>query len=99
MKVIKNAEIRHRLEQLNAGHSQLWEIDKNRLHTKFVFADFQQAFEFMTSVARAAEKLDHHPDWSNSYNRVDISLTTHSCGGITRLDFSLAEIINQLTAG
>src|SRR3954465_7223263 len=50
----------------------------------FVFADFSEAFAFMTRVALAAEKLDHHPDWSNVWNRVEIALTTHDSGGLTR---------------
>ena len=61
-----------------------------------VFADFAAAFSFMTAVALAAEKMDHHPDWSNAWNKVVISLTTHSAGGVTALDLELAAIINRL---
>lgn len=63
----------------------------------FKFADFSAAFGFMTRVALAAEKLDHHPEWSNVYNRVDVTLSTHDAGGITALDIELARIIDKLT--
>ena len=59
---------------------------------KFKFADFQQAFAFMTHVALAAERADHHPEWSNVYNRVDMRLTTHDAGGLTERDFALAAV-------
>jgi 4a-hydroxytetrahydrobiopterin dehydratase len=59
---------------------------------QFKFADFQQAFAFMTHVALAAERADHHPEWSNVYNRVDMRLTTHDAGGLTELDFALATV-------
>ena len=59
---------------------------------QFKFADFQQAFAFMTQVALAAERADHHPEWSNVYNRVDMRLTTHDAGGLTERDFALAAV-------
>lgn len=62
----------------------------------FVFADFSEAFAFMTRVALLAEKADHHPDWSNSYNRVEIGLTSHDAGGLTRRDAKLARAIDAL---
>ncbi len=62
----------------------------------FKFTDFNAAFGFMARVALAAEKLDHHPEWSNVYNRVDITLTTHDAGGITALDIDLARLINGM---
>ena len=64
----------------------------------FRFRDFTEAFAFMTRVALAAEKADHHPDWSNSWNRVDISLTTHSEGGVTKRDLELAQSIDAIAA-
>ncbi|MEZ5914625.1 MAG: 4a-hydroxytetrahydrobiopterin dehydratase [Parvularculaceae bacterium] len=60
----------------------------------FAFADFNAAFGFMTRVALAAEKADHHPDWTNIYNRVEVTLTTHDAGGLTEKDFALAGAIN-----
>jgi 4a-hydroxytetrahydrobiopterin dehydratase len=60
----------------------------------FVFRDFRQAFGFMTVCALAAEKLDHHPEWFNVYKKVDVTLTTHSAGGVTELDFKLAVLMD-----
>ena len=62
----------------------------------FTFKDFNQAFGFMTRVALVAEKMDHHPEWSNVYKTVDVVLTTHSAGGITELDIKLAARMDQL---
>ena len=74
-----------------------WILRDNMLYRQFVFANFVQAFGFMTSVALLAEKQDHHPNWSNVYRTVDISLTTHDAGGITAKDFALAIEINKLS--
>lgn len=60
----------------------------------FVFKNFSEAFAFMTRVAMAAEKLDHHPDWSNVYKTVDVTLNTHDAGGVTELDIKLAQRMN-----
>ena len=65
----------------------------------FVFADFAEAFAFMTRSALVAERLDHHPEWSNVYRRVDVTLTTHSAEGLTDLDFSLASAMDKAAAG
>jgi len=73
-----------------------WTIERGNLHRAFEFGDFSQAFAFMTRVALAAEKMDHHPDWSNSWNKVVIDLCTHSAGGLTRNDFDLAARIGQI---
>ncbi len=62
----------------------------------FVFADFVEAFGFMTRVALAAEKADHHPDWRNAWNRVEIALTTHDAGGLTARDLDLARAIDRI---
>ena len=66
------------------------------MERNFRFADFSQAFAFMTRVALAAEKADHHPEWSNVWNRVDITLTTHDAAGLSRRDVALAQVINTL---
>lgn len=68
--------------------------DQLSISRSFKFADFNQAFGFMTRVALAAEKADHHPEWFNVYNLVDIKLTTHDAGGLTARDFNLAGAIN-----
>ncbi|KAJ1675821.1 Pterin-4-alpha-carbinolamine dehydratase 2 [Spiromyces aspiralis] len=79
---------------LGGGGWQLAE-GKDAITKQFVFKDFGQAFMFMTRVALKAERLDHHPDWANVYNRVDVTLNTHSVGGLSRLDVELAKFIDQ----
>ena len=73
-----------------------WALDQHKLFRRFVFENFVEAFGFMSQVALLAESLGHHPQWSNVYNRVEIHLTTHDAGGITALDFTLAEQIDSL---
>lgn len=73
-----------------------WSLEKNSLNRDFKFKSFVEAFSFMTAIALVAEKLDHHPDWSNSYNKVSISLTNHEAKGITQLDFDLAKTIDRI---
>lgn len=72
-----------------------WTLKENTLNREFMFRNFVDAFSFMTAIALAAEKMNHHPDWSNSYNKVNISLTTHEAGGITQRDFDLAATIDR----
>lgn len=73
-----------------------WQIQQDRIVRSFTFDDFVDAFGFMTRVALCAERADHHPDWSNSYRTVEICLTTHSAGGISRKDIELALEIDHL---
>jgi len=76
----------------------MWEEKNNTLYKKFEFSDFSEAFSFMTRVAMAAEKMDHHPTWKNTYNRVEIWLCTHDAGDtVTEKDRKLAAIIDKLT--
>ena len=65
----------------------------------FKFADFNAAFAFMTEVALSASKLDHHPEWSNVYNKVEVLLTTHESGGVTERDIKLAKIMDTAAGG
>lgn len=75
----------------------MWKEQDNKLQATFTFSDFSEAFAFMTRVALLAEKMDHHPEWSNVYNTVNISLSTHDAGGIvTEKDRTLASAINGL---
>lgn len=67
-----------------------WRLEAGCLQREYQFEDFDQAFGFMTRLAEVARRLDHHPDWSNSYGRVQIALCTHDVGGLTHLDFELA---------
>ena len=75
-----------------------WDYDAARdaLTRSFLFADFSEAFAFMARVALLAEKADHHPEWSNVWNRVDILLTTHDAGGLSERDVRMAEAIDLL---
>ena len=77
---------------------QGWQRDETgkAIVRTFRFADFSQAFGFMARAALAAEKLDHHPEWSNVYNRVEIALSTHDAGGLSERDFALAGAIDRL---
>lgn len=84
-------EIMARLDSLPG-----WSLDGGKLHRSFRFADFRRAFAFMSGAALAAERLNHHPEWFNVWSKVDVHLNTHEAGGITELDFQLAEAMNEL---
>ncbi len=76
-----------------------WTLVEGKLHREFKFQDFVEAFGFMTRAALVAESMDHHPDWSNVWNRVVVDLSTHDAGGITELDLRLAERMDRLASG
>jgi 4a-hydroxytetrahydrobiopterin dehydratase len=69
---------------------------RDAIGKKFEFGDFNQAFGFMTRVALVAEKMDHHPEWSNVYKTVEVTLSTHDAGGVTELDVRLAEAMDKI---
>ena len=73
-----------------------WSISNEKLHKEFTFDTFNQAFGFMTRAAMEIEKMNHHPEWFNVYNRITVELTTHDAGGITQNDINLAKILNSL---
>ena len=73
-----------------------WTVEDDRLHRTWEFADFAEAWGFMERVSVIAENLQHHPDWSNSWNRVDVIVTTHSAGRLTHLDVAFAEAVDAL---
>jgi len=91
MRLLTNDEMIHTLKQLPD-----WHLHEGAIAKEFVFKDFSEAFAFMTRVAFLAEKMDHHPDWNNTYNRVHISLMTHDKGGLTNHDSELALAIEKL---
>ncbi len=91
---LTNTEIRFRVKPLKG-----WSIQKGKLHKEIRFADFNEAFGFMCRVALIAEKMNHHPEWFNVWNKVRIDLTTHDAGGISELDFQFAERVEKLVAG
>lgn len=75
----------------------MWQEKNNKLYQKFIFSDFVEAFGFMTKVALQAEKMNHHPEWSNVYNQVEIWLSTHEAGNVvTEKDHKLAQKIDNL---
>ena len=76
------------------------EVDgRDAISKKFTFEDFNAAFGFMARAALVAEKLDHHPEWFNVYNRVEVTLSTHDAGGVTERDVKLAEAMDRIAAG
>lgn len=88
---LDGAEIARRLQALPG-----WEVKDAKLHRQFTFRDFVEAFRFMTGAALEAERIGHHPEWLNVYNRVTVDLITHDANGITALDFDLAQRMQQL---
>jgi 4a-hydroxytetrahydrobiopterin dehydratase len=88
---LTEAQLREALDSLEG-----WSLDDGKLRRQFKFADFVDAFGFMSRVALCAERANHHPEWFNVFNRVDIRLTTHDLGGISQRDIALAREINAL---
>lgn len=82
--------------QEELGRLEGWAINQGSLSKSFKFSDFVTAFGFMTQVALEAEKMDHHPDWTNTYNKVQINLVTHDASAITTNDVKLANIIESI---
>ena len=93
MRKLSAAEVTSRLSDVPG-----WRFVDGKLQHDFSFASFVEAFGFMASVALLAEGMNHHPDWSNVYNRVNITLNTHDVGGVSELDFNLAKKINALSS-
>jgi 4a-hydroxytetrahydrobiopterin dehydratase len=88
---LTDEEIQKRLAEVPG-----WELVAGKLHREINFNDFVTAFGYMTSLALVAESKNHHPEWFNVYNKVVIDLSTHDAGGLTDLDFEIAEIANAL---
>ena len=78
------------------GRIQGWSYKDGKLQRQFTFKDFVQAWGFMSSCALVAEAMNHHPDWKNVWNRVDVELSTHDAGGVTKNDLELAQRMNQI---
>ncbi|HTM11426.1 MAG TPA: 4a-hydroxytetrahydrobiopterin dehydratase [Bryobacteraceae bacterium] len=92
MKKMTDAEIAAALPKL-AG----WALKNGKLHREYKFSDFKRAMEFMQSAVAGIEKMNHHPEWFNVYNKVTVDLNTHDAGGITARDFELAELLEGLS--
>jgi len=91
MKKLDEAEVSARVEKM-AG----WSVKDGKLHREYKFPDFAHAFGMMATAAPAIEKMDHHPEWFNVYNRVTVDLSTHDAGGITQKDFDLAMLLDGI---
>jgi 4a-hydroxytetrahydrobiopterin dehydratase len=87
---------KNEITQYMFTHLQHWTFDDTHIARTFAFKTFVEAFSFMSAVALEAEKMDHHPDWSNTYNQVSVSLHTHSAMGVTNKDFDLAAKIDKV---
>ncbi len=95
--LMTHTDIQTALRSLNADEPTRWQQHDNAWLAEWVFADFLQAMAFMNEVAVVAHRLDHHPEWSNVYNRVSVRLTTHDAGGLTQRDVALAQAMNQIS--
>jgi 4a-hydroxytetrahydrobiopterin dehydratase len=91
MKKLDDLEIKAMVEKMPG-----WSVKGGKLHRDYKFADFPHAFGMMATAAPAIEKMDHHPEWSNVYNRVTVDLSTHDAGGITQKDFDLATLLEGI---
>jgi 4a-hydroxytetrahydrobiopterin dehydratase len=91
MAKLSETELHERLQRHEG-----WRLENGKLHREFKFSSFVQAFGFISQVALEAEKMGHHPELFNVYNRVTIDLSTHDAGGVSDLDFNLAEAIDKL---
>ena len=92
MKKLTDAEISSAVTSL-AG----WSVKAGKLHREYKFPDFKHAIDFIVAAVPGIEKMDHHPEWTNVYDRVTVDLSTHSAGGITRKDFDLAALLEGLS--
>lgn len=92
MKILNEQEVQNRMKTIDSS----WTAKDKFIHRELIFKNFVQAFSFMTSVALIAEKINHHPNWSNVYKKVNISLSTHDVDGLTDKDFQLAKEIDQM---
>jgi 4a-hydroxytetrahydrobiopterin dehydratase len=92
-KKLSKEEIRKEISKMKK-----WKTVSGKLHREFVFENFEEAFSFMTRAALEVEKLDHHPEWFNVYNKVSIDLVTHDVGGISNYDFRLARILDKISS-
>jgi 4a-hydroxytetrahydrobiopterin dehydratase len=94
--MIEQLSEEERAEALDALDEWDYEEGRDAITRRFTFDNFSEAFAFMTQVALLAEKADHHPEWSNVWNRVDILLTTHDAGGLSTRDVEMAQAIDAL---
>jgi 4a-hydroxytetrahydrobiopterin dehydratase len=96
--MIQKLSSAERAAQIARLHGWQAVAERDAIHRKFEFADFNEAFGFMTRVAIKAQEMDHHPEWFNVYSKVEITLSTHEAGGVTERDIELASFIDRITA-
>ena len=96
---LSSLEQQERLIALNKVTQIPWAIEHSKLHKKFIFKNFVEAFGFMSQVAIHAQKMNHHPEWRNVYKELEVDLVTHHSDGITTLDFELAEKMEDILDG
>ena len=94
--MLEKLSSKKRNENLNKLQGWKKTRGKDSIEKEFIFKDFQSAFAWMTRMALLAEKMDHHPEWFNVYNRVEVTLTTHDANGVTALDVELASFMDRL---
>ncbi|MFO7945103.1 MAG: 4a-hydroxytetrahydrobiopterin dehydratase [Anaerolineales bacterium] len=94
-KALSKNVLEKKIKELNQGSSEDWILQDGKLFKEFGFSDFTAAFGFMSQVAITAEKMNHHPEWSNVYNKVNVHLSTHEANGITDKDFKLAQKMEE----
>ena len=95
--MIQKLSSEERAKQIAQLHDWQAVAERDAIQRKFQFADFNEAFGFMTRVAIKAQEMDHHPEWFNVYNKVDITLSTHEASGVTARDIELASFIDSIT--
>ncbi|TQD40183.1 4a-hydroxytetrahydrobiopterin dehydratase [Haloflavibacter putidus] len=91
MSTLSEKQISEKLKDLDG-----WQFNDNAIHTKLEFEDFKETFSIMTRIAFEAEAQQHHPEWTNVYNTLSISLTSHDAGGVTEKDFKMAKTIESI---
>ena len=96
MKSMNTQEAQQAFDVLQQQALAAWQLQDDSLHAQWKFKNFVQAMVFINAVAEVAERMNHHPEWSNVYNRVSVRLTTHDAGGLTHLDFDLARVMDSL---
>jgi 4a-hydroxytetrahydrobiopterin dehydratase len=94
--LLTQLQVQQSMQELLADPHNTWRLQDQGLHADWKFKDFQHAFAFMTATAQMAEQMNHHPEWSNVYNRVSARLITHDAGGLTALDFNLAKAMTAI---
>ena len=95
--LLTQTQVQQSMQALLADPRNVWRLQDQGLHAQWTFQNFLHAFAFMTATAQTAQQMNHHPEWSNVYNRVSVRLTTHDAGGLTARDFALADAMTRIS--